>query len=76
MDPGHKVRWLNLCHSWWEDEKGRRIGALSKRMWNEAAESGDRLIQGLLPDADQRRDFIKQVQSELGNPEYHIYYPW
>ena len=45
-------------------------------MWNDAAESGERLLQEIFPDADQCRDFIRQVQCELDNPDYHIYYPW
>jgi len=45
-------------------------------MWTEGAETSERLLSEVIPDADHRRDFIKQVQNELANPDYHIYYTW
>jgi hypothetical protein len=45
-------------------------------MWTEGAETGERLLSEVIPDAHQRRDFINQVKSELANPDYHSYYTW
>jgi hypothetical protein len=45
-------------------------------MWNAGMESSEPLLWDIIPEPDERKRFIKQAQSELANPDYHIYYPW
>jgi len=61
---------------WPEDEKGRRIGALSRTMWVQGMESSEPLLWELIPDADKRKEFIRQAQTELANPDSHVHVPW
>lgn len=78
MVPGRQVCGPNLYYSCalLEDEKGRRIGYLSRSMWGKTPESSEPLLWEAIPNADERAQFIKQVQIELNNPKYHIYHTW
>jgi hypothetical protein len=45
-------------------------------MFNKSPQSAEPLLWKLIPDETERAEFIKQVQSELANPAYHIYCVW
>jgi len=72
-----KVEEIKMPHGpWSSDEKGRLIGAFSRRMWSKSPESSEPLMWDVIPDADERTAFIRQLQMELSNPDYHIYCTW
>jgi len=45
-------------------------------MWIAGMESAEPLLWDIMPESDERKEFIKQTQKELANPNYHIYVPW